>query len=407
MAFYIMVALFTGLIIGFFLYYMGLQEYVVYLRPISDIFLRLLRMIIVPLILSSIYMAVIGLGGPQQLGDIGIKAMGYYFITTSIAVFIGMILVNIFQPGVGADLALSGKMPETMLATVSESKGLFQTIVGVIVGAIPSNPFQAMVEGDVLQIIIVAMMVGVVALFFKEKAAPFTTLMGSLEEISLILTHAIMKLAPLGVGILMMNTVATSGPAAIKALAPYMMVVLVGLVIHSFVLLTVGSIKAKKNPFRIIRDIATPLMTAFSTCSSAATLPLTMASVQDNLGVSKKTSEFVLPFGATINMDGTALYESVAVIFIAQAYGIELGLSSQIIIFLTCSLAAVGAASIPSSGLITMSIVLKAVGLPLDGIGLILAVDRILDQFRTAVNVLGDCTGTIIIDSITQKNDNT
>lgn len=399
---HIMIALIVGLVAGLIVHYTGLQEYTTYVKPIGDVFLRLLRMIIVPLVLSSIYMAMIGLGSPEELGEMGKKAMGYYFLTTAVAAFIGLVLVNIFQPGVGADLANSGVMPDAVSTKVQGTASLYETILGVLIDAIPKNPFHAMANTTILQVIVFSILMGVVALYYKEQSQPYTNFMDSLEKMTMKLTHGIMKLAPLGVGVLMLHTIANSGFDAIKSLGMYMLVVILGLLIHAIILVMVGSARAKRSPFFIVRGVGAALMTAFSTSSSAATLPLTMANVEDNLGVRKKTAEFVLPLGATVNMDGTALYESVAVIFIAQAYGIDLTIAQQVIIFLTCSLAAVGAAAIPGAGLITMSIVLKAVGLPLDGIGLILAVDRILDQFRTTVNVLGDAVGTVVVDSFTK-----
>ena len=243
----------------------------------------------------------------------------------------------------GTDLSSSGIMPETVASTVAETKGLYETIQEVVINAIPVNPFKAMAEMNILQVIVFSMLMGMVAVFFKEKSEPVTRVMRSLESMTMALTHGIMKIAPLGVGILMMNTVASSGASAIKSLGQYMFVVISGLLIHGLFLLVIGAVKGGLSPLSLLKGIATPLMTAFSTCSSAATLPLSMASVQDNLAINKQTSEFVLPLGATINMDGTALYESVAVIFIAQAYGIDLSLANQVTIFFTCSLAAVGA----------------------------------------------------------------
>ena len=400
----IMLALLLGFLLGIGLRALGLEAWAPYFEPVSDIFLRLLRMIIVPLVFCSIYMAVIGLGSSQQLEDMGKKAMGYYFVTTCVAILIGIILINIFRPGVGSELVLDGTIPDAVFKKVSETQGLYQTIIGVLIDSIPMNPFQAMAEGNILQVIVLSMILGIVAIYFREKARPLTNLIKSLEEITLIITHQVMKLAPYGVGVLMMSTVVTSGVGTIQSLAQYMFVVLFGLLIHCTLLLLLGSWRSKKSPFFIIKSITTPLMTAFSTSSSAAALPLTMTSMQDNLKTRKKVGEFVLPLGATINMDGTALYESVAVIFIAQVYGIELTFANQATIFVTCSLAAIGAAAIPGAGLITMSIVLKAVGLPLNGIGIILAVDRILDQFRTATNVLGDCVGTLVVDSWLEDN---
>ena len=224
--------------------------------------------------------------------------------------------------------------------------------------------------------------------------------MGSLEKLSLALTHLILKFAPIGIFVLMLDVMAKSGMTAIISLSKYILTVIVGLSCHALFLMFIASTRLKKSPLYILKGLSAPLLTAFSTSSSAATLPITMTSVEENLGVHKDTAKFVLPLGATVNMDGTALYESVAAIFIAQAYGHDLGIAQQLVIFLTASLAAVGAAAIPGAGLITMSIVLTAVGLPLEGIGLILAVDRLLDMFRTTVNVFGDCVGTIWVDSM-------
>jgi Na+/H+-dicarboxylate symporter len=243
------------------------------------------------------------------------------------------------------------------------------------------------------------------ALYIPKDSAPMVKVIDSLEKMSLFLTHGIMKFAPIGIFVLMTGVLAKSGFGAIVSLSKYMITVILGLSSHAIILLLIASWKAKKSPVYILRGIGPALVTAFSTASSAATLPITMANVEENLGVRKETAKFVLPLGATINMDGTALYESVAAIFIAQAYGIDLGITQQLIIFLTASLAAIGAAAIPGAGLITMSIVLSAVGLPIEGIGLILAVDRVLDMFRTTVNVFGDSVGTVVVDSMLSSED--
>ncbi len=396
------IAMIAGLALGLGLYFSGSAQYVAYIKPLADVFIRLLKMVIVPLVFSSIFMSMINLGTPEALGAMGRKAVGYYFITTVIAVLIGLVMVNIIQPGVGADLGSAGlqNLDSSMAQRVSEQKGLFQTIIGVLVDAIPTNPVGALADSNVLQIILFAIFFGVVALYYPKRSSAIIEGMRSLEHMSLTLTHWVMKLAPIGIFVLMVDVMSRSGFDAIISLSKYILAVVVGLGCHAIFLMVIASIRSKKSPVFILKGLATPLITAFSTSSSAATLPLTMAAVEDNLGVSKDTAKFVLPLGATINMDGTALYESVAAIFIAQAYGIDLSIGQQVIIFMTASLAAIGAAAIPGAGLITMSIVLGAVGLPLEGIGLILAVDRFLDMFRTTVNVFGDCVGTIVVDSL-------
>jgi proton glutamate symport protein len=394
-------AMVGGLIIGLLIHSTGQETYVSYIMPIGTIFIRLLKMVIVPLVFSSIYMAMTNLGTPEALGSMGRKAVGYYFITTVIAVFFGLIFVNLINPGVGTSLggAGLGGLTGDMASKVSEQKGLYDTILGVLMDAIPTNPASSLANANILQIIVFAIFMGIVSLYVKEKAAPVNNFMAALEEMTLKLTHVIMKFAPIGIFVLMLDVMAKSGTSAIVSLSKYILTVVVGLTCHAIFLMFVASARLKKSPLFILKGVSAPLLTAFSTSSSAATLPITMASVEENLGIRKATAKFVLPLGATINMDGTALYESVAAIFIAQAYGIDLGLGQQVIIFMTASLAAIGAAAIPGAGLITMSIVLGAVGLPLEGIGLILAVDRLLDMFRTTVNVFGDAVGAIVVDS--------
>jgi len=401
----ILMAMIGGLIIGLILNNFGLSSMAEYIKPVGNIFIKLLKMVIVPLVFSSIYMSMTNLGTPEALGSMGRKAVVYYFLTTAMAVFVGLVFVNLINPGVGADLGSAGlsNLSSEMSSKVTSQNGLLSTVMGVLVDAIPDNPAASLANAKILQIIVFAIFLGIVALYNVEQSSPITKVMSSLESMSLALTHGIMKLAPLGIFALMIDVMARSGVSAIFSLSKYMITVILGLLAHALFLMFIASSRIKKSPLFILKSLSAPLLTAFSTSSSAAALPITMTTVEEELGVRKETAKFVLPLGATINMDGTALYESVAAIFIAQAYGIQLDIGQQIIIFMTASLAAIGAAAIPGAGLITMSIVLGAVGLPLEGIGLILAVDRILDMFRTTVNVFGDCVGTIVVDSLLEK----
>ena len=407
----IAIGMIAGLVLGLILYFSGFGHIADYIKPIGDIFISLLKMVIIPLVFSSIFMAMFHLGTPESLGKMGTKAVIYYFLTTAIAVFFGLVFVNLINPGVGADLGNAGigELSAAMQGKVKGNTGgfasLYNAVKDVLMGAIPSNPFKAMADGNILQVIVFSILLGMVALYVPKESEPMVHFMGSLEKMSLFLTHGIMKFAPVGIFVLMTGVLAKSGFSSIISLSKYMLTVILGLLFHAAFLLFVASWKAKKSPVFIIKGIGAALITAFSTASSAATLPITMTCVEENLGVRKDTAKFVLPLGATINMDGTALYESVAAIFIAQAYNIHLGLNQQIIIFMTASLAAIGAAAIPGAGLITMSIVLSAVGLPIEGIGLILAVDRVLDMFRTTVNVFGDSVGTIVVDSMLDDKD--
>jgi proton glutamate symport protein len=405
------ISMFLGLVVGFGLYFAGYASWSEYVAPVGTVFIRGLKMVIIPLVFSSVYMAVFNLGDPQHLTSIGKKAIIYYTVTTSIAVFIGLVLVTTFKPGVNAQI----KAPETKVETSMKAgnepvqkekpRGLISTIVEVGVNSIPTNPIEAMANNSMLQVIVFAIMLGLVGLFHQEEASGFTAFALSLERMSQHLTHWVMKIAPFGIFALLVNVVANSGIDALITLSKYMGIVVLGLFIHSTLLLLLGAWSMKRKPLYILKNMSSALFTAFSTSSSAATLPITMSCLIENLKVSEKTANFVLPLGATINMDGTALYVSVATVFIAQVYGIDLSFAQLTIIFVTASLAAVGAAAIPSAGLITMGIVLGAVGIPLEGIQMVIAVDRILDMFRTATNVLGDSSGSILVDSLLKRED--
>ena len=303
---------------------------------------------------------------------------------------VGLILVNIIQPGVGVD------MPQEAANEVISHEP--PTVVSIISDIVPDNAVGAMAQSKFLSVIFFSLLLGVGLTSVGDKAKPLIEFFGALNAVMMKITEWIMCLAPIGVFALMAYTVGTLGLEIIGELAKYMSTVLLGLWIHACITLPVLLIVfARYSPLRFIRHIFSAVATAFSTASSAATLPITMECLEENAGISKKVTSFVIPLGATVNMDGTALYEAVAAMFIAQAYGIEMGIGHQLIIMLTATLASIGAAAIPSAGLVTMVIVLDAVGLPAGGIMMILAVDRLLDMFRTAVNVWGDACGTAVV----------
>jgi len=384
------VSLSTRILIGIVLGFLAgllFGESILFIDPLGELFIKLLKMIIVPLIIASVIMGVADIGDIRKLGRLGGKTVLYYLSTTAIAVTIGIILVNLLQPGIGVDLALE-QSPDT------QPPSLIDTMMGIV----PENPFQAIVNMDMLPIIFFSILFGVVLTSLKEKSEPLIRFFDSLNAVMMKMTHWIMEIAPFGVFALMAVVVAETGGDVIVDLAKYMATVLLGLLLHGILFLplllwTIG----RGNPLQFAKDMSAALATAFSTSSSSATLPVTMESIEDNAGVDNTVSSFVLPLGATINMDGTALYEAVAAIFIAQAYGIDLTFAEQFLIMITATLAAIGAAGIPSAGLITMIIVLNQVNLPLEGIGLITAVDRILDMVRTTVNVWGDSVGARVI----------
>jgi Na+/H+-dicarboxylate symporter len=373
-----------------------LGEHVQYVRFLGDIFILLLKMIITPLILASIVTGVASIGDVSRLGKLGAKTVLYYGVTTWTAIIIGLILVNLLKPGVGVEIALSDVAEQAALAdTMAKTPGeFFQEQIRTVI----QNPFAALANMQVMAVIFFALLLGAVLTTLGEKGAVVTEFFAGFNEAMMKLTGWIMKLAPIGVFALIAGVVAAGGFGVLKSLGKYVVTVMLGLTIHCALLLTVflrGM--GRMSPREFLAGMRSALAIAFSTASSSSTLPVTMECVTDNLNVSTRTSSFVLPLGATVNMDGTALYESVAAIFIAQAYGIELGLGAQAIVFVTATLAAVGAAGIPSAGLVTMTIVLTAVGLPLEGAALIYGVDRVLDMCRTTVNVLGDSVGTVVI----------
>ncbi|BBO84961.1 ethanolamine utilization protein EutD [Desulfosarcina ovata subsp. sediminis] len=370
----------------------------------GDIFIRLLRMLIVPLVFASIFMAVANLGDVRALGKIGGKTVGYYMLTTALAVLVGLIVVNMIDPGIGIDkdalaaLNIGTEVPDKVSRQGVGERNAALIIVDTFVNMIPKNAAAAFATGDILQIIFFTIFLAIMASTIGRDSEELTNTIHGIDRIMQKGIMAIMVIAPYAIFMLVTAIFMDLGFAALKALGKYAATVIIGLFIHGFVTLPIlVLLMGRYNPYRLFKALSPAMMTAWSTASSAATLPMTMSNLENRAGVEGRIGNFVLPLGATINMDGTALYESVAVIFIAQIMGIELTIGMQVVIFVTASLAAIGAAAIPGAGLVTMGIVLTAAGLPLDGIGLILAIDRILDQFRTAINVWGDATAAVVI----------
>lgn len=380
----ILITLIAGGLFGFFF-----PGWAVYTNWIGDVFLRALNMIIIPLILCSISTGVASVGTADNLGRLGLKTMGYYVFSTLIAIVTGFFFVLLIKPGVGADLGF--KLPVENISSLSDSFG--QTLIKIV----PSNIFDSMVQGHMLSIIFFAIIFGYFITKVKDK--PRLLLMDVLNaalDVIMKITMFVIRFTPLGIfsisakvisqQILMGNQISE----VVSRLGLYFLTVVLGLLVHGLISLPLlVRILGRANPIKHMKNMSAPILTAFSTSSSNATLPLTMETVENVDGVSNKIASFTLPLGATINMNGTALYECVAVMFIAQAYGIDMSIGQQLIIIFTALLAAIGSAGIPMAGLVMMAVVLKAVGLPLEGIGLVLAVDRILDMFRTAINEIG------------------
>ncbi len=373
----------------------------VHLEILGNLFLNALKMMVIPLVVTSIIVGIANLTDSKSLGSLGIKTIVLYTLTTGLAVCIGLVVVNLMQPGVGGS-EFAGVLPERI-----HDKEAF-SFMQVIEGLIQPNLFKSAVEFKILPIIIASILFGIAMVNLGETAKPLIKVLNSTNAVIMHVVGIIIQCAPLGIfGLIAYRLGVTGGGMAvvdlIQSLLKYSATVIVGLAIHSLAVLPlILWFFTKRNPIEYVVSLSRALVIAFATASSSATLPITMKQVQD-AGVSEKTSNVVLPLGATINMDGTALYEAVAAIYIAQCYGIDLSMSDQLVIAFTATLAAVGAAGIPEAGLVTMILVLQSVGLPVEGLGLILAVDWLLDRFRTTVNVWGDATVAAVIDQLEKK----
>ncbi|MCA8914282.1 MAG: dicarboxylate/amino acid:cation symporter [Planctomycetes bacterium] len=373
----------------------------------GDLLMQMLKMLVVPLIVATMIVGVASLGDIRKAGKIGYRTIGYYAVTTGLSVLTGIILVNLVQPGVtgSAIPEAAADLPQSLQAP----KGALVSLLEVVKGMFPSNLFDAAANMNVLGLIVFSIVLGAVLSTMGERGRPVLRFFESFNEAIMKIVHLVVWYAPIGIASLLMARMGKAGDAffssEIPKLAMYITTVLVGLAIH--VLITLPLIYwlfKKQNPFKYMLGMAQALLTAFSTASSSATLPITMECAKVNNKIGDRTAGFVLPLGATINMDGTALYEAVAVIFIAQTLGADLSAGQQVVIFFTATLAAIGAAGIPEAGLVMMAIVLTAVGIDPKYAALILAVDWFLDRFRTAVNVAGDAIGAGVVDHLETRD---
>nr|WP_321355777.1 dicarboxylate/amino acid:cation symporter [uncultured Draconibacterium sp.] len=365
-----------------------------YTSWMGDIFLRALKMVIIPLILSSIISGVTSMGEGSNLGRLGFKTLLYYLGTSTLAILTGLFIVNLVKPGVGVELGFTQSVEG-----LAEKAG---SVKDILYRLVPDNIVDAMAQGTILSVIFFAIVFGY---FITKVDEPYKnslkTFFDAIFEVMMKVTLFIIKFTPLGIFGIVAGEVARNSEQLANiagSLAIYSLCVIVGLLIHALIILPlIVRFIGKAKPYAHLKNMVTPLLTAFSTSSSSATLPLTMEALEHNSGVSNKITSFTLPLGATINMDGTALYECMAAMFIAQAYGVDLSFTQQVFVVVTALLASIGAAGIPMAGLVMITVVLTAVGLPLEGIGLILAVDRILDMLRTAVNVWSDSCGAVTV----------
>ncbi|MCB1596616.1 MAG: dicarboxylate/amino acid:cation symporter [Gammaproteobacteria bacterium] len=361
---------------------------------LGTLFLKALKMIIVPLVTASMIVGVAGLGDVRKLGRLGGNAILYFVVTTGIAVAIGLLMVNLIRPGDGISI---GELAVPAHVAAKEDFALSDLVLSLV----SDNIVASMANLELLPIIVFSLVFGAVLTTLGPVGAPVIAFFRGVNEAIMKMVMLLMLVAPIGIFGLVAGRFGRAGDIGqvIGGVGWYMATVLLALSLHAAVVLpAILWFVGRRNPYRYMFNMGTALLTAFSTASSSATLPLTMEGVEKHNGVSEKVAGFVVPLGATINMNGTALYEAVAALFIAQAIGLDLTLGQQVMVLLTATLAAIGAAGIPEAGLVTMVIVLKAVGLPLEGIGLILAVDWLLDRFRTSVNVWGDAVGAAVVE---------
>ncbi|MBM7601595.1 Na+/H+-dicarboxylate symporter [Virgibacillus halotolerans] len=364
-------------------------------EPLGILFLRLIQFIIIPLIVSSLIVGVASTGDMQTLGRIGGKTIVYYLVTTFIAVGIGLLAGVLFQPGAGVDISTTGDIPET-----AETGG----VVNVLLEIIPTNPLESLSSGNILQIIFFALFIGLGITMVGKKAEPVYQFFDGLAEIMYKITWIIMKLIPIGVFGLLAPIIGEYGLSVLLPLIKLVTVVAVGCIVHAIITYSIGvKVLGGMSPLRFFKGILPASLVAFTTQSSGGTLPVTIKCSEDQLGVSKKISSFVLPLGATINMDGTSLYLGVAALFTAQAYGIDLSFVQMLTIVLIATLGSIGTAGVPGAGLVMLTLVLTTVNLPLEAIAVIAGVDRFMDMFRTSVNITGDASGAVIIQAMENK----
>lgn len=380
---------------------LGVSAYAIY-DFVGTLFLNALKMLVVPLIVASLITGVASIGSGASLGRLGGKTLLYYLSTTLLAVLVGLGMANLIAPGI-----VDGQPARQLIGLDAETASVAEAVqgrgsadlLGIFLRMVPTNVVEAAARGEMLGLIFFSLLFGYFLTQVQGRGGEvLLAFWQGVFEVMMRMTDWVMRFAPVGVFALVAKVAAGTGLAALQPLLLFLLTVLLGLAVHFFLVLPLLlRLLGRVDPLRHYQAMAPALLTAFSTASSSATLPLTMECLEKNAGVSNRVSSFVLPLGATVNMDGTALYECVAVLFIAQAYGVELSLGMQFTVVLLALLTSIGVAGIPAASLVAIVIILGAVGLPAEGIGLILAVDRILDMCRTAVNVFSDSCGAVII----------
>ncbi len=380
----------------------GLQDFIHYVtQPIGQVFLRLLFMLVVPLVFSALALGVAGLGDLRSLGRIGFRTLAYTVVVSTIAVFIGLFLVNALRPGEGMSEEARSRLTEGAAARSSVLGAANAPASGIdlLIQIVPDNPIRAAANGDMLGVMFFALMIGIGLTLTKTAGARrFLEVLEGLNDVTMRLIGMVISLAPIGVAALLFTLCANLGYEILGKLFRYVSVVLLALAIHQFVVYSLAvRFLGGMSPVRFFRGIREPMLTAFSTASSNATLPTALRAATESLHLPPNVSRFVLTIGATANQNGTALFEGVTVLFLAQFYGVELTLGQQMLVILVCILGGVGTAGVPAGSLPVVALILRMVGIPVEGIGLILGVDRLLDMCRTTLNVSGDLAAAVVV----------
>lgn len=386
----ILISLVLSVVVGLMAGVDGLPFIKWWIAPVGTIFINLIKMVIVPIVFTSLVVGMTSLGDLKKLGRIGIKTIFIYLFTTAIAIVIGFIVAGIIHPGIGLEMTAGDAVK------VKEAPSIMQVLVAMV----PTNPVASMAKADILPIIIFALFVGVGILQVGgKKSQLLIDWFDAAAEVSYKIINMVMQFAPIGVFCLLLPVVAENGPKVLLPLLSVIACMALGSVIHAIaVYSSMARIWGNTSPLKFFRGMSEAILIAFTTCSSAATLPINMKNCQEKLGCSRDITSFVLPLGATINMDGTAIYMGVCSLFIANVYGIDLTMAQMGMIILTGTLASIGTAGVPGAGLIMLSMVLLSVGLPMEGLALVAGIDRILDMFRTTVNITGDAAVTCVIN---------
>ena len=394
----IFIALLLGALLGVVIHYWIPSGYIKdtvivegVLYVVGQGFIRLMQMLVVPLVFCSLICGSMAIGDTKTLGKVGVKTIGFYLVTTALAVCVALGSALIINPGLGLDM---DSIQKGTVSSTTEATSLVDTLLNII----PKNPVQSMANGDMLPIIVFALFVGIMLAKLGTRGSVVANFFSQFNDVMMEMTMAIMKIAPIGVFCLIARTFATVGFSAFAPMLKYMGNVTLALAIQCLIVYQILLfVFTRLNPFKFIKKFLPVMGFAFSTATSNATIPMSIDTLSKKMGVSKQISSFTIPLGATINMDGTSIMQGVAVVFIAQAYGIPLTMGNLATVVVTATLASIGTAGVPSVGLVTLAMVLNSVGLPTEGIALIMGIDRILDMIRTAVNITGDAVCTTIV----------